>query len=248
MCYAMTRPGAQPTAPRPSLGDHAGSMGLAYGIAAALFKRATTGEPSVVETSLLATAVWMLSADVTYSQAPGYQVHGIGATRAPLKYAYTTRDGRLIQLMLLDPRPHWAPLCKMLGLEELIEDARFVDNEARIKNAESLIEIIQRRIGERSWAEWAPFFEVWDAPWELIRTIDDVRSDPQVLANDMIVPLQQGAGHINVVASPVAFDGLPAPTKLNRSPQLGEHSQELLAGLGYSEEAIAGLRQRGITQ
>ena len=65
MCDAFTRPGTQPPSPRPALGDHAGSMALAYGIAGALFRRATTGEPSVVETSLLATAVWMLSADVT---------------------------------------------------------------------------------------------------------------------------------------------------------------------------------------
>lgn len=71
MCYAFTRPGAQPTSPRPALGDHAGSMALAYGIAGALYKRAMTGEPSVVETSLLSTAVWMLSADITYSQSAG---------------------------------------------------------------------------------------------------------------------------------------------------------------------------------
>jgi crotonobetainyl-CoA:carnitine CoA-transferase CaiB-like acyl-CoA transferase len=248
MCYAMTRPGAQPTPPRPSLGDHAGSMGLAYGIAGALFKRATTGEPSVVETSLLATAVWMLSADVTYSQAPGYKVHGTQATRAPLKYAYTTKDGRIIQLMLLDPRPHWAPLCRMLGIDTLIDDARFVDNEARMQNADTLIEIIQARVGAKTWEEWRPQFEAWDAPWEMIRTIDDVARDPQVLENEMVFPMQLGDDRIRLVAGPVAFDGRAAPQQLIPSPKLGEQTEELLAELGYSKQAIDELRQRAVVQ
>jgi crotonobetainyl-CoA:carnitine CoA-transferase CaiB-like acyl-CoA transferase len=248
MCYAMTRPGAQPTPPRPSLGDHAGSMALAYGISAALFKRARTGEPSVVETSLLATAVWMLSADVTYSQAPGYQVHGFQATRAPLKYAYTTRDQRVIQFMLLDPRPHWATLCRLLGLESLVGDPRFVDNEARMKHADVLIDLIQRTIGEKTWEQWRPSFEAWDAPWELIRTIDDVVADPQVRANEMIFQMQLGESQVRVVAGPVGFDGHAAPRHPVPSPKLGEQTGELLTELGYSAQDIAALRQAGIAQ
>jgi crotonobetainyl-CoA:carnitine CoA-transferase CaiB-like acyl-CoA transferase len=223
-------------------------MGLAFGIAAALYKRAATGEPSVVETSLLATATWMLSADITYSQAPGYQVHGLNATRAPLKYAYTTADGRIIQLMLLDPRPHWVPLCKLLQLEELAGDPRFADHEARMKNADALIEIIQQRIGARTWEQWQPLFDAWDAPWELIRTIDDVARDPQVLANEMVFPMQMGGDRVRVVASPVAFDGRSAPANPVQSPQLGAHTEVLLSELGYSGPAIADLRSRGVAQ
>jgi crotonobetainyl-CoA:carnitine CoA-transferase CaiB-like acyl-CoA transferase len=248
MCYAMTRPGAQPTAPRPSLGDHAGSMGLAFGIAAALYKRAVTGEPSVVETSLLATATWMLSADITYSQAPGYQVHGSYATRSPLKYAYTTTDGRIIQLMLLDPRPHWVPFCKMLNLDELAVDPRFSDHEARMKNADDLISILQERIASRQWSEWQPLFEAWDAPWELIRTVEDVAEDPQVIANGMVFPMKRGNDLVRVVASPVAFDGQCIPQNPVQSPTLGEHSELLLSELGYSEVMIADFRSRGIAQ
>jgi crotonobetainyl-CoA:carnitine CoA-transferase CaiB-like acyl-CoA transferase len=248
MCYAMTRPGAQPTPPRPSLGDHAGSMALAYGIAGALFKRVTTGEPSVVESSLLATAVWILSADVTYSQDAGYKVHGSQATRAPLKYSYTTQDGRIIQLMLLDPRPHWAPLCRMLELDELIDDARFVDNEARMKNADLLIDIMQQRIGARTWQQWQPLFEAWDASWEMIQTIDDVASDPQVLANEMIFQMRVGERPIRVVSGPVAFDGRAAPDNPVPSPQLGQQTEELLTEIGYSKQAIAELRRKAIAQ
>lgn len=245
-CYAFTRPGQQPTSPRPAFGDHSGSMALAYGIASALYKRAVTGEPSEVETSLLATAVWMLSGDVTYSQRPGYSVHGMEATRAPLKYAYTTRDGRIIQFMLLDPRPHWVPLCKMLGIENLAEDARFIDNEARMKNAEALIKIIQSVIGEKTWEEWRPVFESWDAPWELIRSIDDVRDDPQVIANQMVFPMNIDGDEIKLVAGPTSFGGRAAPQDPRPSPALGAQTDTLLSELGYSAEMVASMRARNV--
>ena len=248
MCYALTRPGQQPTSPRPSLGDHTSSLSLAYGIASALFKRAATGEPSVVETSLLATAVWVLSGDVTYSQKPGYKVHGVQATRPPLKYAYTTRDGRIIQLMLLDPRPHWIPLCRLLGLEALAGDPRFVDNEARTQHADELIDLIQKVIGAKDWADWAPAFAAWDAPWELIRSIDDVISDPQVHANGMFIPMTVGGQKIRVVAGPTAFDGCTALADAAPSPDLGEQTAALLAELGYSPAEIAALRARSVVQ
>lgn len=248
MCYAFTPPGAQPPLPRPALGDHAGSMALAYGIAAALYRRAMTGEASVVETSLLATAVWMLSADVTYSQIPGYSVHGRATGVAPLKRAYTTRDGRLIQLMLLDPRPHWGPLCRLLGMEEIAGDPRFADHDARTANAAELIGLIQARIGARNWAQWEPIFGAWDAPWELIARVEDLPEDPQVQANDMIFPMQVGAERIRVVAGPTAFDGRTALDDARASPGMGEHTAQYLRELGYETAHIEDLKQRGIAQ
>jgi crotonobetainyl-CoA:carnitine CoA-transferase CaiB-like acyl-CoA transferase len=248
LCYALTRPGQQPTSPRPSLGDHTSSLALAYGVASALFKRAATGEPSVVETSLLANAVWVLSADVTYSQKPGYKVHGVQATRPPLKYGYTTKDGRIIQLMLLDPRPYWVPFCRLLGLEALATDPRFVDNDARMKHADELIEIIQSVIGAKEWDAWRPIFNAWDAPWELIRSIEDVTHDPQVHANGMFIPMTLGNQEIRVVAGPVAFDGRTAWENAAPSPRLGEQTDALLTGLGYSSAEIAALRERHLAQ
>lgn len=248
VCHAMTPPGRQPPSARPSFGDHSGSMALAYGIAGALFKRAMTGEPSVVETSLLATAVWMLSGDVTYSQAKGYTVHGAHATRTPLKYTYRTRDDRMIHLMLLNPQPYWGPLCETLGLPEIIDDPRFVDNPARMANADALIDILQERFGSRDWAEWKPLFDQLDAPWELIKSVLEIADDPQVKANEMVFPLTVGDDTIRVVAGPTGFDGKAPPANPIRSPALGEHSEALLSEIGYSAEAIADLRARGVAE
>jgi crotonobetainyl-CoA:carnitine CoA-transferase CaiB-like acyl-CoA transferase len=248
VCYAFTRPGTQPPSPRPAFGDHIGSLSLAYGIAAALYKRATTGEPSVVETSLLATAVWAISADVTYSQMKNYSVHGKITSRSALKHTYTTRDGRMLQLMLLDPRPYWRPLCKLLGVEVLADDPRFAEHEPRTQNADALIDLFQAQIGAHDWSHWRPIFEAWDAPWELIRSVDDVAADSQVLANEMIIPMRVNQEQIRVVAGPTAFDGRTAPVTPQQSPAMGEHTEQYLRELGYSAQQIEGLRSRQIAQ
>jgi crotonobetainyl-CoA:carnitine CoA-transferase CaiB-like acyl-CoA transferase len=249
MADAFTVPGQPAPSPRAAFGDHSGSLSLAYAISAALFKRAMTGEPTVVETSLLATAIWMLSSDVTYAQAPGYKVHATGGgNRMPLMKTYPTKDGRLIMLMLLDPRPHWGPLCRLLGLEELINDPRFVDNAARQANCDALAAILTDRIGSQTWAEWKPIFEAWDAPWELIRTIMDVKDDPQVLANEMIYNTVVDGTPLRLASGPVTFDGSAKPIGLAPAPGMGEHSRDLLASVGYSPAEIEDLMTRGVAE
>lgn len=248
MSYAFTVPGNQPTPPRPAFGDHSGSMALAFGIAGALFKRAMTGEATVVDTSLLSTAVWMLSSDITYAQVPGYKVHGEGAGRFPLMQLYETKDGTLIQLMLLDPRPHWPSFCKMLELDHLVDDPKFADNAARMKHAPELIGLIAEKIGAKNWAEWKPLFDAWDAPWELVQDIHGLHDDPQVLENEMIFDLAIGETPVRVVAGPASFDGLARPAAPHGSPAMGEHTDALLTEVGYSAEQLADLKQRKVVQ
>ena len=248
LSHAFTLPGNAPTPPRPAFGDHSGSMALAFGIAGALFRRAMTGEGTVVDTSLLSTAVWMLSSDVTYSQVPGYTVHSKAVSRFPLMEVYQTRDARQIQLMLLDPRPHWQSFCALVGLDHLVDDPHFVDNPARMQNATALSGLIAQQIGAKDWADWKDAFDAWDAPWELIRTIEEVCADPQVLANEMIFDLEAGGNAVRVVAGPAGFDGHAAPVARNGSPGMGEHTDALMAQVGYGAEQLADLKLRGLVQ
>ena len=248
LSHALTWPGVKPVGPRAAFGDHSGSVALAFAISSALYKRATTGEGSVVEVSLLQTATWALSSDLTYSQAPGYQVHGDGISRFPLMQNYETRDGRLILLMLLDPRPHWPSFCRLVGLDHLIDDPLFVDNAARMKNAAALTALIAEKIGEKDWVEWKPLFEAWDAPWELVQAIPDLANDPQVIANDMIFTMDLGTEKVRLVAGPAAFDGKTVSTDLRPSPGMGEHTDALLTEVGYSADQLNDLKSRKIAQ
>jgi crotonobetainyl-CoA:carnitine CoA-transferase CaiB-like acyl-CoA transferase len=248
--FAFTRPGQPLTPARPAFGDHSGSISLAFGIAGALYKRAVTGEPSVVESSLLGTAAWMISSDITYSQAPDYVAHSPNPRRFPLMSAYPTKDGRQIQLMLLDPQPKWPGLCKIIAREELINDPRFHDNPSRMQNAEALVQIIGDEIIKYGWQEhWQALFDAWDAPWELIQTIADVTLDPQVHANEMIFDLTAPDGTVvKVVAGPVAFDGKARPTVVTSSPDMGAHTRALLKSAGLDDAKIDKLIASGAAQ
>ncbi len=247
--FTMSPPGQPLTPSRPAMGDHLGSMNLAFGIASALFRRAMTGEPAVIETSLLSTAIWMLSSDITYSQVEAYVVHRSNAARLPLIGAYPTRDARLIQLMLLDPQPYWPTLCKMLGAPAMADDPRFVDNPARLAHAADLTTTLRDLFAARDWAEWEPIFDPWDAPWELVRNIHEVAADPEAIANHMYIDIPMPDGNIiRAVTGPVLFDGNPMAIAPHRAPHLGEHTDELLRSAGFSDEEVTRLKSAGVAQ
>lgn len=247
-CYAFTRPGEQPTSPRPAYGDHTGSLAVAYGIAAALFKRAVSGEPSVVENSLLATATWVLSGDLTLTQLPQYQTHPKVRPMSPLMFSYRTRDDRMVQLMILNPEPRWEALCGVLGLAELVNDARFATQADRVENAAALIGAMQEKFLARDYADWKPLLESIDIPWELISSIEDVVNDPQVHANKMMQKMQVGDTQVDIVAGPTAFDGEPIHGTPAGAPLLGSDTAEVLKSVGYGEDAIADMCERSVAR
>ena len=116
-----------PIAQRGAMGDRNGGMALAFGIAAALLKRGRTGEGSVVDVSLLGTAMWTLSSDLLSAlqgispRAPS----GRGPVINPLVGSYRTSDGRHISLVFLESDRYWGPFCEIVGRPELRTDARF---------------------------------------------------------------------------------------------------------------------------
>jgi crotonobetainyl-CoA:carnitine CoA-transferase CaiB-like acyl-CoA transferase len=250
--HVLNTPNANaPLRPRPALGDHASSIAVAYGIAGALFKRAQTGEPSVVDISLLASAMWILSADVVLSQVqtPEQMTATHTASRFPLTTAYKTRDGRFIQLMLLDPARYWSSLCTLLGREELIDDPRFDSVQARVENGGALIEEFSATVAKRAWAEWQPLFEAWDAPWELVKTMHEVAADPQAKANGYLFDVTVSDGTpVTLASGPVGFDGRSAPISPRRAPLLGEHTDEILQELGLAPAEVTELRARAAVQ
>ena len=125
-----------PISQRGAFGDRNGGMSLAFGIAAALLRRATTGEGSVVDVSLLATAMWTLSSDVLSALQGATPRAPAGRVMInPLVATYRTKDARHIQLVFLESDRYWAPFCDLIGRPDLAADPRFVDHRARDENA-----------------------------------------------------------------------------------------------------------------
>jgi crotonobetainyl-CoA:carnitine CoA-transferase CaiB-like acyl-CoA transferase len=237
-----------PVRPRGALGDHVGSISIAYGVAAALLKRERTGESSLVESSLLATGMWTLSADITAAQIANYDSHLLErrAPRHPLMQPFKTADGRWIQFAFLHPDRYWAELCQTLELDEIIADARFSTRQERAKNGIECTELISQAISAKPWSYWKHRFGRFDAPWELAQTIDELLVDPQAVENGYIAPAVMTDGReYKLVSSPVSFDS-DVRSRFDRAPKLGEHTNEILEGLGMSADKIKELRKSEI--
>ncbi|MDB5970610.1 MAG: hypothetical protein JWQ90_3060 [Hydrocarboniphaga sp.] len=247
--HALTPPGQPPIRPRPALGDHAGAMNIAFGMAAALFNRERTGETAVVEISLLSSAMWILSSDVTSTSALGEAELARAAAegRYALTRAYQTRDGRWIQLMFLDPERYWPELCRRLGRGDLLEDPRFLTLDDRVENGEAIIEELASAFRQKDLAAWREILHGWDAPWELIQNIKDLANDPQALANDYLFKVKVADGtDITVVAGPVSFNGSAVPANPLCSPVMGQDTAALLREVGASDDYLSDLKQRKI--
>ena len=120
---------------RGAMGDAPSGAMLAGGVAAALYQRERTGKGSVVDVALLNTAVWQLGVDLTATtilrEEPQQAATAAARSPNPLVGPYTTADDRYLLLNMLDDTRHWAPTCRALGLDELVDDPRFADTAAR---------------------------------------------------------------------------------------------------------------------
>ena len=245
---ALTPPGSEhPINPRGALGDRNGAMALAFGIAGALLRKARTGAGSVVDVSLLATAMWTLSSDVL-TALQGAELPRPGdrsASPNPLVGTYRTSDGRHLQLVYLQGDRYWADLCTALGRPELIRDPRFVDMAARRSNSAECVALLDAEFGRRTFDECTQLLGSVDAPWAPVQSVNELLDDPQVTANGYLgeVVMDDGTTY-RLPAVPVQYDG--APPELRRAPELGEHSEAILLELGHDWGDIVRFKDEGV--
>jgi crotonobetainyl-CoA:carnitine CoA-transferase CaiB-like acyl-CoA transferase len=236
-----------PISQRGAMGDRNGAMALAFGISAALLKRTRTGVGSIVDVSLLATAMWMLSSDVLAALNGGevQPVTGRGPQVNPLTCTYRTKDDRHVQLMFLQGDRYWPDFCRAVGRPDLADDPRFIDLAARRTNAAACVAELDLVFAERTLEDWKKVLSTLDAPWSPIQSIPEVVDDPQVLANDYIGEvLTDDGGSYRLPSVPVQFD--EQPPDLQRAPEHGEHTEAVLLELGYDWERIGELTEEGV--
>ncbi|WP_416955350.1 CaiB/BaiF CoA transferase family protein [Streptomyces sp. Agncl-13] len=235
--------------PAGAYGDSMGGMTIAGGIAAALYSRATTGEPSVVDVSLLGVGAWATQFTVNMALMNGGPLpvnvqprHG--SRTNPLIGAYLTSDGRWIELSMLQPGRYWAEFCKLAGRGELATDERFDSTEKLMANAAQAAGIVADLIASRPFAEWVEILSRGEGQWSAVQNAWEVGQDPSLRANGLIAPVvdADGVGR-ELVASPVQFD--EAPADITRAPQFAEHTDEVLRSLGLSDEELIALKIDG---
>ncbi|MDG2029171.1 MAG: CoA transferase [Acidimicrobiales bacterium] len=236
-----------PIQQRGAMGDRNGAMALAFGIAGALLRRHRTGKGSVVDVSLLATAMWTLSSDLlaALNGAEVRRGEGRGSFPNPLVGTYRTADGRHVSLVFLQSDRYWADFCRALGCEHLIDDQRFVDHGSRAENGDACVAALDAEFGKRSFADVVAALATIDAPWAPVQSVEELVDDPQVLANGYVGDVELDGGETyRLPAVPVQFD--EQPPELRRAPEHGEHTEAVLLELGHDWDRIIELKTAGV--
>jgi crotonobetainyl-CoA:carnitine CoA-transferase CaiB-like acyl-CoA transferase len=231
----------------PAFGDVMGGLATAGAIAAALVKRERTGEPSVVDVSLLGTAMWQASPLVVASKLFGFSKIPQGDRKQvgnPGVNTYRTQDGRFISLMLLQSDKHWADFVERMGVPDMATDPRFADSAARAQHAGECIERLDAVFEGQPLAHWKEVLDTFEGVWSPFQTVDELYDDPQVVANGYLPSLEAGNGDtIQLVANPALFD--EQPVEMTRAPEHGEHTELVLMDLGYDWDQIAAMKASG---
>ncbi|HEV2310052.1 MAG TPA: CoA transferase [Acidimicrobiia bacterium] len=245
---ALTPKGLEPPVnQRPAFGDVMGGLTIAGGIAAALVRRERTGDTSVVDVSLLATALWNISPDVVAAKLFEHvemPTFALDAPPNPLVGMFRTEDGRYISLVMLESDKYWADFCEHLGRADLVADPRFVDAGARYEHRRECRGVIADTFASAPLAAWRERFATMKGVWAVVQNARELHDDPQVDANGYLPTVTADDGtEVALVASPVQFDETP-PT-LVRAPEHGQHTEEVLLELGLSWDDLVAYKESG---
>jgi len=238
-------PGGSPMMLPIPAGDHLGGVLVAYAVMTALFVRERTGEGQAITVNNLDSAMYLQFSGFAKYLTDGELQYKMGRSyEAPPFGPFRAKDGDI--MTIFGNGPMWPAFCKMLGVEHLINDPRFNNDDVRTKNREEIGNILDEVFSKKTRAEWVQIFRDNKMRCDPCLTYQEVCEHPQVAANRMITSVKHPTrGEVKLLNLPVKLKGTPGKIQ-GPSPLLGEHTEEILKQLGYSPNAIADLEKQGI--
>lgn len=220
--------------PRPmgvSLSDHLSGMVAAQGILAALLARATTGRGQRVDTSLLEATLSFCGENAAHYFDNGKVPSRATRTHRAQVYAFVAGDGKPFVVHLSSPPKFWEGLVRVVGKPEWLGDERFSSREARARNYDALHAGLSAVFATAFRGVWLDKLLAEDVPAAPINNFDEVFSDPQIQHLGMRVDVPHRAlGKVGLVRGGFRMSDTP-PSVRTASPELGEHTEEILAPL-----------------
>ncbi len=222
----------------------AGILG-AMGCAAAYAHKLKTGEGQRVDTSLFEAGIthtyWQSAICFATGEAPG-PMGSAHPLNAPYQ-AFETADGWLN--LGAANQTNWERTLTVLGAEALNDDPRFSSNHGRISNRLALEQELNGYFRDKTTAVWIDLFDQAGVPVGPVLSVDEMHNHPQTLAREMVTQTEHPvAGTVKTIGLPVKFHSTPGGV-VRPAPGFGEHSREVLLGLGFSDAEIDGMFESG---
>lgn len=230
--------GEDPHKTATTIADFVAGTNAAVAICAALVGRSVSGKGRLVEVSLRDGLIAVQAGWNAQFLATGRQPDRTG-TASPVtapNQTFRTRDGHINVAVVSDR--HFREVCRLLSLDDLVNDPRFADNASRVSNRTDLAHLIESALASHSTDHWIRLLGEAGLPVGRLLDLSAVFEDPQVMHNEMLVDMQhQTAGAIKVSGSPLRLDGEPARAR-RTPPILGDESRSVLVATGLSNEEI----------
>ncbi|WP_296925477.1 CaiB/BaiF CoA-transferase family protein [Polaromonas sp.] len=246
LAYMTGRPG-DPLRAGSSVNDIMGGMFGAIGAMAALAARASSGRGQEVQAALFENNVFLVAQHMMQ-----FAVTGEPAAPMPDRISawgiydvFTVKDGAQVFLAVVSDT-QWLLFCEAFGFADLKDDARLASNNDRVRSRDWLLPMLRQRLALHSAAELSGIFEARGLPFAPITRPQELFEDPHLQQTGGLAPLKLPDGRDTTVPLlPLTLDGRRPGVRLS-PPALGEHSRELLSGLGYAEADIQRLLAQGV--
>jgi CoA:oxalate CoA-transferase len=231
------------------IGDITAGLYAAIGTLAGLEARRATGKGTHIDISMLDCQVSLLSYLSQYYFTGGLVAthQGKAHVSIPTYNTFEASDGRDV-VIAANTQAMWETLCKVLGRPELLDDKRFTDNAARLAHRDDLVPILQGEIVKRESAELYEALVAAGVPAAPINPIDIALQDPQVRHRNMVVTSPHRGGADFLTLGSAVKSAYSAGEDFQSPPGLGQQSESVLAGLGYTPAEIEELAQANVVR
>ena len=239
--------GTSPSIPPQAFGDYNAAVMMATGLLGALVNKLRTGKGEKVVVNLYHAAIWAGSIGICAQQFGADYPKSRKAVPNPFNNTYKSADDKWVYICQPEYNRYYNDLMTIIGREDLKDDPRYNTLQTLLETgvAPEVIEILEEGFAKKDLEEWLAILAEWQVPSQKVFRFTDIIKDEEAYVNDALRKVEYNAfGEHAITTSPVRFGGYGDPPMILSKP-VGYHTAEYLTKLGYSDDEIAALEEKG---